>query len=70
MADSLSRARKDEQMVKKQSLEKIVKETRDHGSKMVQLLHVMKTDAEESKKEYPNEPETHVKRTVHRTLSH
>lgn len=36
---------------------------------MKEELDVLTADIEQSKKNYPNEPETRVKQTVHRTLT-
>ena len=56
--------------MKKANLEKIVKQTKTSSAKISQLLSLLETDVADSVKNYPHEPETHVKRTVHSTLAH
>ena len=48
----------------------MVKQTKTYGSKISHLLRLLKADVDDSVKTFPKEPETHVKRTVHRTLAH
>jgi predicted HicB family RNase H-like nuclease len=40
-----------------------------YQKKIKESLDLMTTEIEESQKQYPEEPETRVKKTVHRTLT-
>ena len=58
------------QEVKKAQLDTIIRETRDDVTKINQHLSLMKNDIVDSERKYANEPETRIKKTVHRTFTH
>ena len=58
------------QEIKKAQLDTIIRETRDDVTKIQQHLGLMKNDIVDSERKHANEPETRIKKTVHRTFSH
>ena len=56
--------------IKKAQLDNIIRDTREDASKIQKHLALMKNDINDSESKYPSEPETRVKKTVHRTFSH
>ena len=70
MANRIAYQKSAEVDFKKQSVDKIVKEVRDHCSSIQSHLAFMKDEIEQSKQSYATEPETRVKQTVHRTFTH
>ena len=58
------------QEIKKAQLDTIIRETRDDVTKIQQHLSLMKNDIVDSEQKHPNEPETRIKKTVHRTFTH
>eukprot|EP00347_Sterkiella_histriomuscorum_P008633 403344351 len=57
------------QQNKTEQITEIVQLNAKYQKKIKELLDVMTSDINEYKKNYPNEPETRVKQTVHRTLT-
>jgi predicted HicB family RNase H-like nuclease len=55
--------------VRTEQINEIVQANGKYQKKVKEHLDVMSRDIEESDKVYKNEPETRVKKTVHRTLT-
>ena len=70
MANKLLMSKQADQQVQKAQLDDIIKELKQHCTKITQNLALMQRDVADSEKMYPKEPETHVKRTVHKTYTH
>ena len=57
-------------LVKTDGLNKIIDENKEYFKQIKLLLNLMKHDIEESVVKNSTEPETRVKRTIHRTFAH
>ena len=56
-------------IVKTDQINEVVQLNAKYQKKIKESLDLMTTEIEESQKQYPEEPETRVKKTVHRTLT-
>ena len=57
------------QEIKKAQLDTIIKDTKENSAQIRSHLGYMKNDLNDSLKKYSKEPETHVKKTVHKTFT-